>query len=224
MKVVKYNPLEIKKVSSFFNIEIEKCEEKYIMFIFNDIYDEVKNIEEFVQAYEKLLFKNNLPFAFYPYYVHFNKVLCDYIKFPNPKVHIENADNKFDIVNQPAMGMLILDLEKLKEHNFKFSNEYDEAFYIQEVVMFCFEKKLYFSTLYFYDVYKSWTYLKSNITKGYLPNVKAFKEEKAKFYKNYKQEDEGLTNFIQNIKSNMNNEIHLEMPELEPLTEEEEIK
>lgn len=224
MKIIKYNPSEIKKVSAFFNSEIEKCEEKYIMFIFNDVYDEIKNVEEFVLAYENLLFKNNLPFAFYPYYIHFNKVLCDSIKFPNPKVHVENEENKFDIVNQPAMGMLVLDLEKLKEKNFKFSNEYDEAFYIQEVVMFCFENNLYFSTLYFYDVYKSWTYLKKNIIKGYLPNVKAFKEEKERFYKKYKQNDEGITNFLQKIKLDANNEVHMDMPVLEELTEEEKVR
>ena len=224
MKIISFDPNKITKISNFFNEEIEKCDEKFIMFIFDDLFFEVKDIDEFSNAYESLLTKNNLPFAFYPYYVHFNKVLCNYIKYPNPKVHVENTENRFDIVNNPAMGMLVLNLEKLKEKNFKFSGNYNQAFYVQEVVMFCNEHDLYFSTLYFYDVYKSWTYLKSNIVKGFLPNVKTFKEEKEKFYQKYKQEDEGLMNFLEKIKSGKNNEVQMEMPVLEELTEEEKIQ
>lgn len=224
MKLIKYDPNEVKNISEFFNNEIKKCDEKYIMFLFNDIYNEVINIDDFMNAYENLMEKNNLPFAFFPYYVHFNKVLNDFIKFPNPRAHITFEDNKFDIVNQPGMGMLSLNLEKIKD--FKFSGKFNEAFYVQEVVMYCVEKDLYFSKLYFYDVFESWKFLKTNITKGYLPNVKLFKEEKKAFYQNYNQEDEGINNFllkIKNIKLN-NNEIKMDMPELEELSNEEKIK
>lgn len=224
MKVIKYNPDLIPKISDFFNDEIEKCEDQFIMFIYDDVYEEVKNLNEFVDAYALLLIRNNLPFAFFPYYIHFNKVLTDHIKFPNPRAHIQKGDFCFDIVNQPSLGMLVIDVNKIKDAGFKFSGKFDNAFYVQELVMFCKEHDLYHSTLYFYDVYESWTYLKSNIIKGHLPNVSKFKEEKEIFYKNYKQEDEGLHNFIAKLKDDIANELQVQMDELDDEPEKEEMK
>jgi hypothetical protein len=226
MKIIKYNPTKIQSISNFFNDEIKKCEDIYIMFIYDDICDEVKNLEEFAKAYANLLSIHDLPFAFFPYYVHFNKVLNEYNKFPNPRAHIKKGGTLFDVVNQPGLGMLVLNVNKIKESGFTFSGNYECAFYLQELIMFCKENNLYHSTLYFYDVFKSWEYLKSNIVKGYLPNVKNFKQEKELFYKTYSQEDEGLNNFIEKIRNNYSNgnELQVKMDELleEPKEEEAE--
>ena len=48
MKIISFDPNKITKISNFFNEEIEKCDEKFIMFIFDDLFFEVKDIDEFM--------------------------------------------------------------------------------------------------------------------------------------------------------------------------------
>ena len=131
--IIKYDPEKIENTAKFFNEQIELYpNEKYIMFIFDDIYNSLKNADDFFQKYKELLERFDLPYAFYPYYIHFNKVLKRYISYPNPRMRVKiSGSPAFDVVNQTSYGMVILNMEKIKLINFKFNELYEKCFYIQ---------------------------------------------------------------------------------------------
>ena len=196
------NPNEQKNIPSFLNETIQNNpNEKYIMFIFNDLYEHIIDKDLFFNKYSELLKTYNLPYAFYPYYIHFNKVLASYVSIANAKMRVEPKNNiPFDIINQTAYGMLIVDVEKLKEIDFKFNEAYSQAFYMQELIEICFNKNLYISNSWFMDVYKSYEMVDSNMKDGYKINSKIFTEEKAKFFAVFKQnQPEQGNEFIKKI-------------------------
>lgn len=200
--IIVINPNIEENIPKFLNESIEKnLNEKYLMFVFNDLYEQLINKDVFFEKYCELLKEYDLPFAFYPYYIHFNKVLSSNISLANPKMRVSNKRLFFDVINQTSYGMLIIDIEKLKSINFKFNESYKKAFYMQELIEVCFEKKLYFSNSWFIDVFKSFDLVKSNMKDGYKIDPKIFMEEKAKFFSVFKQtQPESGNDFIGKIR------------------------
>lgn len=199
--IIKYDPNKIENIPLFFNEQIDKHQdEKFIMFIFNDIFEKINNKDDFFSKYKNLLEKFNLPYAFYPYYIHFNKVLKRYISFPNPRMRIKiNNKNGFDVVNQTAYGMVILNMEKLKTINFKFNESYEKCFYIQQLIEECYKNNLYFSSSWYIDVFESYNLVNDSFKEGYKIDIKNFTEEKTKFFSSYKQEKEDLNKFLEKL-------------------------
>ena len=59
--IIKYSPTEVKNTAKFLNEMLEKySNEKYIMFIFNDIYENIIDVNEFYNKYILLMKKFNL--------------------------------------------------------------------------------------------------------------------------------------------------------------------
>ena len=102
MKIIKYDPSNISNIPKFFNDEISKNnDQKFIMFIFENIINEVKNIDDLEKSYMCLLEEYDLPFAFFPYNVHFNKTYKEFKPIPHPKIRGVHDSKEFDIVSQP---------------------------------------------------------------------------------------------------------------------------
>ena len=200
--IIKYDPKTVENIAKFLNDSIEANKnEKYIMFIFNDIYENVEDIDVFYNKYVELMKIFDLPYAFYPYYIHFNKTLRSYLSMPSPRMKIR-VDNNYtcDVVNQVAYGMLIVDLEKLQKINFKFNENYKLCFYIQDLVEACLQNNLYFSTSFFVDVKNSSSMVKSSMKDGYFINANNFKQEKELFYKDHPQTNQNINEFIEKLK------------------------
>ena len=208
------NPNELENIPQYLNqVILNNKNEKYIMFIFNDLYEHIINKEEFYERYCDLLKTYDLPYAFYPYYIHFNKILQNFASIPYPKMRCTSTNKEsFDVVNQTAYGMLIIDNEKIKKINFKFNELFKKAFYIQELIEICFQKKLTISNSWYIDVYKSSEMIDDSMKNGFVIDVKDFAEEKTKFFNLFNQnQPESGNEFIQKIKeryfSNKNEDV-----------------
>lgn len=204
MKVISYNPKEMENIASFMNKYIDEYkDEKYIMFIFDDVLKEVKDKETLVHKYEELLTKMDLPYAFFPYYAHFNKILPNLIGKPSPRITVKMKDGfMFDVVQEPAFCMLVLDVEKLNKIGFKFNEAYKISFYIQDIINKCFSGGLYISRAYFLDVHNSYNLFNNDFKAGFMFNAKDFLEEKKKFYEENKDEgNEQINDFVKNLKN-----------------------
>lgn len=201
--IIKYDPKTIENVASFLNNEIDKnANEKYIMFIFNDIHDKVININDFYNKYVNLIETFDLPFAFYPYYIHFNKALKNSLSIKSPKMKISiNKKYMCDIVNQMAYGMIIINLEKIKSINFKFDEQFKLCFYLQDLAEKCYQNKLYISASSFLDVPDSFNLVTDSFKNGHFIDTSKFAEEKTKFYTKNKPVKENLNTFITDLKS-----------------------
>jgi len=196
------NPNSLENIPKYLNqIILNNKDEKYIMFIFNDLYEHIINKEEFYEKYCNLLKTYDLPFAFYPYYIHFNKVLQGFASIPYTKMRCTvNNNESFDVVNQTAYGMLIIDNEKIKRINFKFNEIFKKAFYIQELIEVCFQKDLIVSNSWYMDVCKSSEMVNDSMKNGFIIDVKNFTEEKTKFFNLFKQnQPESGNDFIKKI-------------------------
>lgn len=207
MKIISYDPKNIENISKFFNETIDNYRHEsdyngFIMFIFEDILNHAINKENLINSYKNLLINFDLPFAFYPYNLHFNKVLPSSNSIPTPKIHGKYKDLDFDVVNQPCFGMLVLNLNKLC--NFKFNEEYEVSFYIQDLIFYCKTNNLYLSNSFFIDVHDSFKLFNSNFKTGFLPNVEKFKKEKEMFFSKNKNEPENINNFVKFLKEKLN--------------------
>lgn len=203
MKIIKYDPSNISNIPKFFNDEISKNnDQKFIMFIFENIINEVKNIDDLEKSYMCLLEEYDLPFAFFPYNVHFNKTYKEFKPIPHPKIRGVHDLKEFDIVSEPSFGMLILNLEKLKD--FKFNEDYKISFYIQDLIHYCKDNNLYISDGFFFDVKESWKLFNSTFDKGWLPDVASFKKEKELFFSTHQQSEKSILDFINRLKERFN--------------------
>jgi hypothetical protein len=204
MKIVSYDPRNIENVSIFFNEKINeyKNESEYsgfIMFIFDEILAEAKDKNLLCESYEKLLKDFNLPYAFFPYFLHFNKALPNLISFPNPKLKINTKNGSFNVVIQPCFGMLVLNLNLIK--HFKFDEQFGTSFYVQDLIHYCKEKDLYFSKSFFMDVCDSYKLFISSFKEGFVPKVELFKKEKELFFTNRKNESENINTYVDILKN-----------------------
>ena len=203
MKLVSYDPNEVKNISTFFNEYLSTFkDEKYVMFIFNDILDKVKDKSILCGAYESLLRRLDLPYAFFPYYIHFNKVFPDSIAKPSPRMSIKLKDDfLFDVVGSPAYGMLVVDVEKLQSINFSFNEEYRISFYIQDLINACHKNNLYFSSMYFIDVHNSYELFDSEFKEGHGYDAKEFMEEKSRFFGQNQIAEEKINDYLMTLKN-----------------------
>ena len=184
MKVISYDPKEITNISSFMNRYIDEYrDEKFLMFVFDDVIGKAKDKAELVRRYEELMLKLDLPYAFFPYYAHFNKIFPGLISKPSPRIVVRMKDGfTFDVVQDPCFGLLVVDVEKLNRIGFRFNEEYKLSFYIQDLISRCFSEKLYMSATYFIDAHSSYELFSDDFRDGYVFDVKAFLEEKRKFF------------------------------------------
>lgn len=184
MKVISYDPKEITNISSFMNRYIDEYRgEKFLMFVFDDVIGKAKDKAELVRRYEELMLKLDLPYAFFPYYAHFNKIFPGLISKPSPRIVVRMKDGfTFDVVQDPCFGLLVVDVEKLNRIGFRFNEEYKLSFYIQDLISRCFSEKLYMSATYFIDAHSSYELFSDDFRDGYVFDVKAFLEEKRKFF------------------------------------------
>jgi hypothetical protein len=202
MKIISFDPKTIENKAKFFNEKIaEITDEKYVMFVFDDIYAGMKNEDEVKAAYENLMKEFDLPYAFFSYYIHFNRIFQDSIRKPSPRIKI-NFHNKIalDVVQEPAYGLLVIDLEKIKAIDFKFNERYGKVFYLQDLIITCFNKNLYISNSYFCDVGDSYELFNADFKEGYAVDPKIFNDEKQLFYNENRVEFEQINAFLDNFK------------------------
>lgn len=199
--IIKYDPNSIENIPIFLNSQIEKHkDQKYLMFIFDDIAKELKNQQDFFNRYVNLMKKFQLPFAFYPYYIHFNKVFPTSFSVPSAKMRfVINGQEECDVVNQTTYGMMILDVEKITSMNFKFSDKFAKCFYIQELIEECFKNQSYFSSSWFLDVPKSYELVNSTFKSGFVIDNEIFQKEKEEFLKKYNLSSEPANDFIKKL-------------------------
>lgn len=202
MKVISFDPNTCDNIPNFFNSIIDENlnKEEYIMFVFNDIKNNIINFDEFVNTYELFLNKYKLPYIFYPYYIHFNRIFPNSIAFPNPRAHILQQSDKseLDIIGNPAYGLLILNLKKINSINFRFNPKYAKAFYIYDLIRAMHKHNLWISSRYFIDVKNSFNLIKND--GGFEIPSQVFGDEKNEFIKENNIEQESINDFIKNLK------------------------
>lgn len=206
-KIVKFDPKKIdgKSIPEYYNQELElayKNEKiKYITFIFNDLYDNLKDANQFINDYKVFLNDWNLPYIFFPYYAYFNKNLPNELGLPNPKLEIliKKTNTKINCVIAPTYGFLMLDITKLKTINFKFDVKYTELYYLQDLIQKCFDNKLWISNCCYIDRYNSFEDLKEINIKGYYIDSAKYNAEKAE-YEKQKIQYSDINSFIKTLK------------------------
>ena len=175
-------------VPAFYNKELEAAYQndkiEYITFIQDDLYDNCKNPQQFINDYKDFLVKWNLPYVFFPYYIYFNKLLPEEVALPNPRLllNIKNVQ-KVNVVCMIAYGFLVVDVKKLKSINFKFNEQYTELFWLQDLAEQCFKNNLWVSNCCFLDRVESWKDLKVVTLTGHYTNNDKFNKEKAEYEK-----------------------------------------
>ena len=204
MKVIHYNLKTVDNAAKFFNEQIaENKDERYIMFIYDDIYEKAKDINEVARKYEELLVRLDVPYAFFPYYLHFNKILPAHVGKPSPRMSVTLQDKfVFDVVQEPAFGMLVVDSQKLRSMNFTFNEKYKICFYIQDLIATCHKNNTYFSNTFFVDVHDSYDLFKDNFSNGESIQSKIFLEEKNEFFKEHAEDKhESINDYLANLKN-----------------------
>lgn len=184
-KIITYQKTETFNTPKFFNEQLEKIDGtiKTVTFIQTDLIKNIKNLNEFINNYLNLMQQLNLPFTFFPYYGTFNRVMTDTLNFINPKLLINANDKKYHINVQPIFGLLIIDVQKIKNNNIKFDETLPEIFYLQDFVEQCFQKKLWISNCAFVDIINSNEYLINEKEKTYNINVEQFKKQQETYNK-----------------------------------------
>lgn len=205
MKIVSYDPNDIKNVPAFFNKHIydETDKDMFVMFVYKDLLEAMVDKNAVVNAYQNFMLKFNLPYAFYPYYLHFNKIVTDSNskECPRAYVNIKGTNIVFDIVSMQAYGMLVLNRKILMNMGFKFNEEYKQAFYIQDLIVACEAKKTWISSIYFIDVHESWKLFSKKMNDGYKIPAEVFLEEKKKFNSANTQSTQSINDFIKQLKA-----------------------
>ena len=215
-KIVVYTPTAISEsVPAFFNKELniayKKDKLQFITFCQQDIVDNCIDFNKFVSDYKDFMIKYDLPYVFFPYYVHFNKVLPEYIGLPNPKLEIilNGGKDKLNAISCVSYGFLMLNIKKLKEINFKFNEDLPILYYMQDLIQKCFDNKLWISNCVFIDRHESWKDLKQLTVDGYQLNSKLFKEFKRRFTGFFKNIINGYVKIFGKLNENIGGNISL---------------
>lgn len=204
-KIVLYTPTALNEsVPAFFNKELEIAYKKdklqFITFCQQDIADNCIDYNKFINDYKEFMIKYDLPYVFFPYYIHFNKVLPEYIGLPNPKLEILlKKQDKIDVISCVSYGFLMLNVKKLKNINFKFNEDLPILYYMQDLIQKCYDNKLWISNCVFIDRHESWKDLKEITVSGYQLNSEKFKEEAA-VYNSLKFEYTDINKFVELFK------------------------
>ena len=204
MNIVSYNPNEVANIPAMMNQQIAESTDNFIMFVFDSIANEMIDKQACCNAYKDFMLRFNLPFMIFPYYMHFNKILPDSIAKPNPRatIKLHKTGEVFDVIGQAAYGMLIVNKQRLSDIEFKFNERYAKAFYVQDLINRCYEKKIWLSNQYLIDIHNSWMMFKSNIREGYSVPPQIFLAEKEEFSKNNNDASQAINEFIQLLKTN----------------------
>lgn len=206
MDIIEYNPHE-QSLPVLINSFLEKdILSKYTCFIFSDIKKAAKNLELTLSKYEKMMEILQIPYAFFPYYIHFNKVLPSTLKIPNPRISytIIKSNLIVDAVDSVSYGMLILNLEKFKEVNYKFREDLPHLFYLQDMIDKSNELKIYPSNSLMIDIHKSYEEFNldfNDFENRYRISPKDFKAERELFFKDNNVKHESLMEFDTNFKN-----------------------
>lgn len=202
MKTVIFNPYKTENIPAFFNSVLnENVTQDYIFFIFNDIADEIKDIQEFTGKYVDLMKRMDLPFSFFPYYIHFNKTMVKTAKIPSPRARITSKDyGKFDVIGSLGYGAFAIDVQKANEIGFRFNEKYKKAFYMQNMVNAFVNAGKWISYIQFVDVMDSFSLMKKNIKTGYEISNNVFQKEKEEFMKENTFQTIDMNEFIKRIK------------------------
>jgi hypothetical protein len=191
-KIVVFNPKELpdgKTIPEYMNETLIQCynNEKisFLTFVYSDLYDNLKDCNGFIQKYKEFMVKYNLPYAFFPYYTFFNKLMPTSLALPNPRVRftIEKTNDEINLVCSVAPGFLMLDVKKLKSIEFKFNTEFPVIYYFQDMAQKCFENNLWYSNCCFIDRLNSWEDLKVQTNAGITISNDKFEAEKANYDK-----------------------------------------
>jgi len=204
MKVISYNPAKIENISCFMNEYLKEFKnEKYLMFVFDEVANAIIDKNDLVHKYEELLEKLDLPYAFFSYYAHFNKILPNLIAKPAPRITVKMKDGyMFDVVQEPSFGLLVLNVEKLNKINFLFDETFKTAFYVQDLVTKCYDNKAYFSETYFIDVHNSFELFNTDFRKSFMFDAKVFTEEKKIFFELHKNiVNEPINDYVNAMKA-----------------------
>jgi hypothetical protein len=183
-KIIIYNKATTENVPAYFNSILEKIYNddsiSYVTFIQSDLHEQCKDPNQFINSYKEFITEWNLPFAFYPYYIYFNKTLPNICPNPNPKLKlvVKETGKQLNLVVSPAYGFLILDVKSLKSINFKFNEQLKELYYLQDLAQKCFDNKLTITNCCFFDRLNSWEDLKVMTTEGCYINSEDYKKEK----------------------------------------------
>lgn len=210
-KIIKFDPNTLNNISipEYFNKELDIAytneKIKFVTFIFDDLYDNLKDANKFINDYKEFLKEWNLPYTFFPYYVYFNKNLPNELGIPNPKLEItiKKLNKKINLIIAPAYGFLMLDIEKMKSINFKFNTNYTELYYLQDLIQQCYENKLWISNCCYIDRYNSYQDLKEVHIKGYYINNEKYNKEKSE-YEKQKIQYSDINTFVKTLKETYN--------------------
>lgn len=156
---------------------------KYLIFSQIDIIELAYDKDELCKAYVDFLDTWKLPFGFYSYYGRFNSVLPESANKPNPRLILKTKYGKCDLISQFAYGFLIINVELFKQANIKMDETYPAIFYIQDLAEQCFQKNLWLSNCFYFDIHESWKMFKEHKNNGYNINIRDFQEEKERYNK-----------------------------------------
>ena len=162
--------------------ELEKQNHKYLFFLQNDIFSNLKDKELIFEKYVEFMKKYDLPFVIYPYYIHINSVLPNQLCLPNPNLSIKINNDIIDILHSPAYGFLGIDLEKFNSINFRFKTDFPIMFYLQNMFEEFYQKGLTLSNCCYLDFHNSHTYFTTHTPTGFHQDMNKFNEEKTKYY------------------------------------------
>jgi thiamine pyrophosphate-dependent acetolactate synthase large subunit-like protein len=103
-----------------------------------------------------------------------------------------------NVVNQPAYGLLIVNVQKLKSIDYKFPVEFSQLYYIQDLIEHCYQNKLWISNNKFIDMFESWKTVKSLRKATFSANMEKFNAEAEEYGKkqiNYQSAQEFIDKF-----------------------------
>jgi hypothetical protein len=201
-KLVIFDPITKSNIPEFFNSELESAYKsdkiKTVTFVFSDLFDNFNDANKTISNYVKFMNEWNLPYVFYPYYSYFNKIMPAELHFPNPQFEIKVNDKVVNVVNQPAYGLLIVNVQKLKSIDYKFPVEFSQLYYIQDLIEHCYQNKLWISNNKFIDMFESWKTVKSLRKATFSANMEKFNAEAEEYGKkqiNYQSAQEFIDKF-----------------------------
>lgn len=197
--------------NAYKDIKDDVNENTYLIFLNEDLEKKLKDKNKFIDDYISFAEEQNLPYAFFPYYGSFNKVMTQIspgIPHPIFELEIESKQKKVNLIHQISPGCLVLNVNKLKSINFKFDQNYSTIFYLQDFVEKCYRAKLWCSNCWYLDRLESWKDVEGlDLVQMNAINPKNFQDEQKKYFEANKDlKFKEAQQFIDDFKKWVNNE------------------
>jgi len=176
---------------------------EYYIFMQKDIMDKAINSDELCSAYCNFCEKMDLPFAMYQYYNNFNRILPGSLNKVNPRLIIHTDKyGIFDIVTQLAYGFFIINVKKFIDSGFKFNETYTKLFYLQDMLEYFYQHKLYISNFCLFELHDSELLFKEpkDGKTGYYINMEEFNKEREAYFKTIQPQYKNINEIIEQIK------------------------